>query len=86
MATTKKTKATEPKTFTLTEEQWNKIKDINDRLSTIRYNLLDIEGKKNISAIMFNVGNAYNAVSLCEDELTNITDQFEEESDDELEW
>ena len=81
MATKKKT-TPEPKTYTLTEAQFQTLKDIATDLMNIRRTLEDLEGVEDISTIMFKVGKAFNVADEAETSIDSWIDQFSEECSD----
>jgi hypothetical protein len=81
MAKTTKTEP-KPKTYTLTEVQFQQLRDTATDLMDIRRTLDDLEGEENISIIMFKVGKAFNIADVAETELDSFLDQFSEECDE----
>jgi DNA repair ATPase RecN len=72
-----------PKLKHFTDEQFNKLKEIYDKLREARINLGDLEGEENVSKIMFQVGSTFTNIDKCEDELRDIINSFDEEDCDE---
>ncbi len=82
MATKKKTTTeVKPKTFTLTEKQFETLKAISDKLTDIRQKLHGLEGEENLSTVMFKVGAAHSSADWSEDELNDIISSFNAEED-----
>jgi hypothetical protein len=79
MARAKKT-TTEPtvKTYTLTESQFKTLKEISEKLETLRRGLGELEGEENVSTIMFKVGSVYNNADWCEDAVNDIITSFDD--------
>ena len=71
-----------PKTYTLTEEQFNVIKDGAIDLMDIRRTLANLEGNESISEIMFSVGRCYYLADRLETQLDELRDSFEDDCED----
>lgn len=84
MATKKKTTA-KPKTYTLTEEQFQQLHELSTGIASIRNELYSVNDEKNLSTVMFTIGRIYTEANSCEDKLDNILGEFEDDSDD-LSW
>ena len=82
MATRKKTTEPTPKTYTLTQEQIQTLKDFATDFTNIRRTLDDLEGEENISTVMFKVGAMYNVADEAETAFDSFLEQFEEECSD----
>lgn len=86
MATKKKTTTVaKPKTYTLTEEQFQQLHELSTGIASIRNELYSVNDEKNLSTVMFTIGRIYTEVNDCEDKLDNILGEFEDDSDD-LSW
>jgi hypothetical protein len=85
--TTKKPAVKKEQTFTLTKEQFLKLRDIYREVVSIRENLEELKGEDDLSTIMFAVGSTSHQVNECEDQLNDIVYSFEfnewEEDEDE---
>ena len=73
---------TTPKTYTLTEEQMQQLRDFATDLMDIRRSLHILEDEENISKIMFHIGAMYNVADKAETAFDSFLEQFEEECDD----
>lgn len=82
MARAKKTTEPTPKTYTLTQEQIQTLKDFATDFTNIRRTLDDLEGEENISTVMFKVGAMYNVADEAETAFDSFLEQFEEECSD----
>lgn len=63
-----------PKTYSLTEEQVEQLSKLSYELYSIKDKLGDLEGKDNISTIMFNIGSAYASISKVKAQLDKLAD------------
>ena len=83
MATKKKTtEEPKPKTYTLTEEQIQQLRDFATDLMDIRRTLHILEDEGNLSKIMFHIEAMYNVADKAETAFDSFLEQFEEECDD----
>jgi prefoldin subunit 5 len=73
---------TTPKTYTLTEEQMQQLRDFATDLMDIRRNLHILEDEENLSKIMFHIGAMYNVADKAETAFDSFLEQFEEECDE----
>jgi len=78
MATKKTTEAT-PKTYVLTIEQLQTLKDLATDLMTIRRTLEDLEGEDDSSKIMFNIGSMYNVANKAETVIDTLVMQYDDD-------
>lgn len=78
----KKTTTLAEKTYTLTQEQFQQLRDFSTDFMNIRRTLDDLEGEENISTIMFKVGKAFNIADVAETGFDSFLDQFEEKCDE----
>lgn len=63
-----------PKTYSLTGEQVEQLSKLSFELYSIKDKLGDLEGKDNISTIMFNIGSAYTSISKVKAQLDKLAD------------
>jgi septation ring formation regulator EzrA len=85
MATKKKTAAAKPKTYTLTEEQFQQLQEVATEITSIRHGLSNLDDEDVLPKIMFNIGKLFVEVNNCEYKLDNILGEFDDDSDD-LSW
>lgn len=72
------------KTYTLTVEQFDSLKEVANEIMSVRRLLEELRGEEEINCIMFDVGLSFNAISWCESELDGIVGDLDDE--DELDW
>jgi hypothetical protein len=65
-----------PKTY---EEQVEQLSKLSFELYSIKDKLGDLEGKDNISTIMFNIGSAYTSISKVKAQLDKLADSLLEQ-------
>jgi hypothetical protein len=70
----------------LTPEQQQKIREVNEKINDIKYNIHNQRDQDEIGIIKFDMGEAYNEIRWCEDVLDQIIETFpklpEEEDED----
>jgi len=76
---TKKTTEVTPKTYVLTVEQLQTLKDLANDLMTIRRTLEDLEGEDDSSKIMFNIGSMYNVANKAETVIDTLVMQYDDD-------
>jgi prefoldin subunit 5 len=79
---TKKTTEVTPKTYALTVEQLQTLRDLANDLMTIRRTLEDLEGEDDPSKIMFNVGAMYNVSNKAETVIDELVRQCDDDDYD----
>ena len=70
-----------PKTYTLTEDQFNSLKQVSGLLGDARRTIDNVESSESFQAASFQAGKAYAMVDKAEDAVDAIINAFEEELD-----
>jgi len=79
MATKKKT---ETKTYTLTQEQLQQLRDLAVDMMDLRRTLEDLEGADDLSTIMFKIGSMYHVAETAESSFDELIDEIDGDCDE----
>ena len=71
-----------PKLYTFNKEDLQVLKDIAHDVYDIRSTLEDLEGKDDLSTIMFKVGSMYNVASKTESAIDRFIEKYNEDCDE----
>jgi hypothetical protein len=76
--------------ISLTPEQQQKIRDVNEKINDIKYNIHNQRDQDDIGMIKFDMGEAYNEITWCEEALDQIIETFpklpQEEGEDDYDY